>query len=959
MAVKLNYRGVLITAKQYRHIANDISNKNFIHFSVPADPKEASKYLDSLWFRFGYSNSINIVITNNPHDTLTRLIYSGLLVDLRNHVLPTSQGGVYDLFHELLFGRNTRIQLCNDIRTVLAKLEQHRWCGAELESVFHPLVYKNATEICGNNPPGQYMTIEGGITGHLPVPMHEKHLADLYSFVVENNSDAGQKKLGLIMCAIPIVGYNIIYVGGSPGDAWTKTLRERNFSGMVIVIDPAPLSPGNDEGLEIHYFPMKIRRGADLERLLVKYGYLDKSNYVFIWDVRSDGFGEMSSDARRDVITEEVITLTDIITAEWFSQHVKAYQIKVNTSNIDLYSFPKDAKLFPQPFTLSRDVYELRCVGFVSSGGITLRTLAPCQINTLQDYLSNLMVELSHSLSEYILFLNFMTSIYRECDYIEEPALIDSRWEVALYTLNWNETNKLIRYYTRIQENKTRFVGSFFTQDMLGEGEHEFDESLLINTFPSFVFDSRALIPAKIEGLYFFANTIECRYMYNELIFSECYLIGATEYQLHSQNRMTEYDNARMVISKSKGMVFAKFPTNFSVSDEIVSPSGHSLRMFIEFISCKASLMMFLYKIISNFYSTGRTKIASDKRKMLFHDEDNECWLPEISERFVIEKVHLENCESTLWHSLTEWIIGYQSAVYLMKGKKEKVVEEVENFLRTVIKCDLKGAEIFRFSQRSMISEGRSSVAVPRHTLKISIDDPYIIKVIKVYKKLKQVKITDWAGWLVFPKPRTYLNEWQWAVTTLGIDASARDWYVHSAYVRTISNKYNAHDASKNSLLELVLNSIIMKSPANAHWAAIPHYIANSHHPQHPFLKKRHADILGRISVMDAFEDIYTLLTNVYSSCQEISPHMDTEHFENYGELAVDLIARRWQKVFPFERVLTREQLCNVQEYAFRYKNVDMQQLHEAVSLALESKEFYLKRDVEDKLANMMTALYP
>lgn len=114
---------------------------------------------------------------------------------------------------------------------------------------------------------------------------------------------------------------------------------------------------------------------------------------------------------------------------------------------------------------------------------------------------------------------------------------------------------------------------------MLSDQEFQFNELMLLEFFPCFVFDSRALVPAKVEGLYFFANTRDCRYMDNELLFSECFLIGATEYDLHSNDQMSAYDDIRSQVSNLDGAKFPKFPIAFSVAEDLVSPSGHALRM--------------------------------------------------------------------------------------------------------------------------------------------------------------------------------------------------------------------------------------------------------------------------------------------------------------------------------------------------------------------------------------------
>lgn len=95
-----------------------------------------AKELDQFWFRLGFKNSINIIVAARPHDVLNTLIYAGLTYYCREKDLPVSDGGVYDLFHEILYVRATHIDLCNSIRDVLSAHEGIRWCGAESESIF-------------------------------------------------------------------------------------------------------------------------------------------------------------------------------------------------------------------------------------------------------------------------------------------------------------------------------------------------------------------------------------------------------------------------------------------------------------------------------------------------------------------------------------------------------------------------------------------------------------------------------------------------------------------------------------------------------------------------------------------------------------------------------------------------------------------------------------------------------
>lgn len=84
---------------------------------------------------------------------------------------------------------------------------------------------------------------------------------------------------------------------------------------------------------------------------------------------------------------------------------------------------------------------------------------------------------------------------------------------------------------------------------------------------------------------------------------------------------MPDYDNARTDLLLARGSVFAKFPNVFSLEDDIVSPSGHALGMGIEYSRGRASLVMFILKILSNFHSHGTNKISSGALSLYFCDD--------------------------------------------------------------------------------------------------------------------------------------------------------------------------------------------------------------------------------------------------------------------------------------------------------------------------------------------------
>lgn len=553
------------------------------------------------------------------------------------------------------------------------------------------------------------------------------------------------------------------------------------------------------------------------------------------------------------------------------------------------------------------------------------------------------------------LFLNFLTSMFHECDYIETQPIVPSIWEISIYTLNWNSETKIRRYLDNIKNRSTKFIGSFFTRELLSKDEHIFNELILLETFPSFVFDSRALIKAKVEGLYFFANTCDCRYMYNELMFSECYLIGATEYKLHSSNQMSIYDIVRSKASAQSNCAFAKFPGSFSAMDDLVSPSGHALRMYVEFERGNASICMFIFKILSNFFSTKTTRIV--KPETYFPSNNKDSWLGLISNRFSMLKERLERSDDDIWHSVDEWSLGYISAGLLLECDMS-VVREISSFIKRNVQCELKGREIFNFLQRGWSQGKGPAPRIPRHTMRNPIDNLYIRKIVASYKLLRSINANDYIRWILSANKNNKDKIWRLAVFSLGLDKSARDYMIHLSYIRTLSNLFPHHDASKRTLLELILNSVIIYSPNDAGWAKIPHLLSNDHHPEYHVYNRILPNLLTKIYSSNDFEEIYIDLLNASKLNKETSVSIEIP-FTNYDEFAVDILARRWQLMFPFERAIKRTQLESVYQYGMKHKNIDITLLENSITKILRHRDIYLRRDVECNLRSEKLDIFP
>lgn len=273
-------------------------------------------------------------------------------------------------------------------------------------------------------------------------------------------------------------------MGGAPGTGWMHALNLTGYSGEILVIDPSEMDIF-PSGLKITHDRRLVHSIDDIIDACIDTQFEHSRNIVFVWDVRRSDASTSTAEARNAAIASEVAILNEIVSSEWFRINVKFYQLKINQCNISLYDLPKDSKIFVQPHTLSRGVYELRCVGFAPSNvelmNISTETASKIQKET--DLIRSDVV--SGSVTEYELFLNFFCSLFRECDYVSDDPLVDSEWEIALYTLNWNDSTKLATYFDRLKlrSGVTRFIGSWFVDGLLHDGEYSFYEPCCSHPF--------------------------------------------------------------------------------------------------------------------------------------------------------------------------------------------------------------------------------------------------------------------------------------------------------------------------------------------------------------------------------------------------------------------------------------------------------------------------------------------
>lgn len=230
-----NYCGLVLTVNQYTRHGTTIDNKNVFNYG-----RESESIREKLWFAMGYEASFLIVVDRDLV-MIETAIQCGLLYDCRK--IPTDSWDAstfYDFAQNVIYGNVERIRLCNLVRDKLSTLQRLRWCGAELESIFHPDIWKNASEICGLASIGMVIGWDGKIKGSMPTASTGDMTMKSLNFARSLTED-GTRKLFSISLPVFIPGCDVIYVGSSPGVGWAAGAEYSQFGGRILSYDPRPL----------------------------------------------------------------------------------------------------------------------------------------------------------------------------------------------------------------------------------------------------------------------------------------------------------------------------------------------------------------------------------------------------------------------------------------------------------------------------------------------------------------------------------------------------------------------------------------------------------------------------------------------------------------------------------------------------------------------------------------------
>lgn len=660
------FYGVVLSESVYVRFGHRLTHARTFLYN-----KFDEKTRERLWFYLSKSESY--VVCKAPRNgslgELEPFVKAGLLLDLRVMPEMDSASSLHDYIMRSTNSRGGYISKCHMIRNKLANEVDvpFRWNGAEIESLIHPTLISKASYFTGLADIGRFWKMDGTYISRDVNTSTELWIHEAYNEALE--LEPGQAKLYSLMMGMAMVR-DIIYIGSSPGTGWQRCIQNISFNGSIYSFDPEPLDQSIGTTTNIVHIQKKVLTPSDI------WTEVPPGAYDLIWDVRGETSAAYGNhEAIVSIIEEEIRILYSILECPITSKYLRRINIKVKWDMINMYRFPDHARLYFLPFCWrdDRPINELRAVFIMSS--VSLLTHRHFDYATMRAHI------IDNRVDDLTLFYNiFMMRLDPIC--FMENINNDVRLEVNLFCINWNDPAKIQRYLSRLLQSNIDILSSYFLKPSLRPGEFEVNESMLLSSHMQ-IFDSRLLISAKLEDLYFFTNKGSIRWYRHELVTAESFVIMDEEMRLRKHNIYDNYDSCRDDACRIRGGVFMKFPNVSSISDNLISPSGHSLRMTTAFLNGKVSLGMFILKILYSFYRIRGPWI-------------NYPSTPSVTKLFGITLNIVEGCGEPavekLWHSLQEWIIGIECGFTLMDKPIDRTYSA---FLESVITAKTKiGIEV-------------------------------------------------------------------------------------------------------------------------------------------------------------------------------------------------------------------------------------------------------------------------
>lgn len=797
------YGAFIVLEDQYKASLRD--GERVVVQHVKGYVNRSRKLLESLCFLLDYDSLVFFVVDNVGQ--VRELLNAGICLDLTDISMSIN---LLEYARNIQFSDCEYIRQCNRLRSAACvSLKNYRVCGPERECLFSSDVVKGCEEMVGLYTRGTYVMFEGNVSIDEYFPGNDSVLEEFY-YVQRTFNDLGQRKLYALFAGFA-QRRRIIYIGGSPGEAWMDYALEHEHD--VISVDPRPLSKrsssaGRDTIIEV------TEKFLGWDRLSE---YTDVP-FDVIWDVRGDYVNDEQYEA---MVLEEIALLNTMI--QTLPEKCVRCNIKIREKNLLDYVLAPNGRFYVLPWCLERGKTELRYVFRRNSNEV--RKMSLCAVDSVKSFLRNTCNVCRDIRSEFTnLSLYYNSKLMRlDClNYMNTTTY--SKYDLNLFTLNLN-TPAQIRAY--LEQRKG--IISFFYGRRLRDEEHSvpYDNALLLHS----IVDSRILIGTRIPYLVLCVPFNHCIYS-DELLTSNVYKLRAIGQRISNEYGLQRYHECKALAAVKINKVFVRFPDVFSIEDDIITVSGHAMRMMADSLEKKDySIFSYFGKVLNNLSEPAGKKVVFRR----IYNAD--CGI-----KFALVKkrtFEIGRSES-FWHSVHEWEAGFIAGEMLI-GASHEVSSIFSAFItpvRTIIEKYV-GYEIKQFKDKLSIPKGIKSLA--------GYDsDMNFYEKTKFYMDYIRSNFVGKNGPYNFNSGEDFLVGKRSTIASLlirdlHIDKYVRYIYFHKYAVNTIGRgAFPDHDDSKFFFDELLPYNLKFylhdDSPSAvelANEAISLHYSRNAHHPAH------------------------------------------------------------------------------------------------------------------------------
>lgn len=955
-----SYLGALIVKRQF-DLFGDVIERKSVHFVAKLNDQSRR---ERLWFSLGRFNAISLIVFK-AGETCDELVSSGLFIDLREMEFSTATS-FYEYLVAKIYGASERVRLCNLIRDRLASHRGAAWCGSERESIFNEGIFLNSSEISGLCDPYLGVTTAGDNVGTLP-SVGSNH----WTFRLFEKSlllpDLGQSKLCSLMMGAYRANTDYIYVGSAPGNGWIRALEELSFQGRVYSFDPRPLECVTS--IDVVHVQRAVLAWEDIRSELE---FERGKNLFFIWDVRSDGEHPrepgMDTEAYGNRLREEIKILSSILMNADFREMVHWMQIKVSLRMLNYYPLPPTGRFVPQPFSLERDIWEVR---FVSEVDPNMELVHPAQAtrDNVETMLKTL-CEMPLYERNLRLFMNTLCSGFVRRNYLETSSRRKVTCEIYLYTINMNPPDRVSMLVRRMLDVKRPFIISYFTPLSMRSGEYLYPEMDILDSTLLHICDSRSIIRAKLEGLYFMFSGLDLRFFSDELKTSETYSIKETESQLVRLGLIDQYDRTRVDHCRVSGVVFPRIPTPFSVGDGILSPSGHMLRLCIEHVVGRVSLGMYILRLLHHARDIKKDFVSATVRS------DSPNGFEKIL-RPIIRGSGLERSPKMIWHSVDEWMAGIVCAAAFVKNHRDPLsttgdtraalyfgpyaldginsLETAKAVLNRHLVYKRVGEEVFNFYSRFGFVERASLIkksAIYSRPLSANHKCPSDVRTVEeVLFYVHRRSDSDLTNYFLSSNIKDDL--WVCACVDMRLDAIVRSHIVHESYklVLSMGKSYR----SPITMVDLLIRRAEMMGNNNAR---IWRYFRDRNHPAHNTVLSVSPNLERAVLSAAKWGEALRVLAEANARFAVI-PITEWLTVTSLHESILDMITHHWIARMPHKRSVLAEELDILGLVTSRYPHLLVSECIRVFEDVLPRGRVILRSDVLTEVKKLFPYAYP